>query len=201
MTDKQINPGTLRSLWQKMPTDPVSISAEEMRAKAKAFERRVRRRNFIEYGAIIFVVVLFSWHATWPKPATPLWPIANILIALGALYMGFNLHRLARAASASPAASVTGLIDFHRAELVRQRNALATVWRWYVLPFTPGVVLWLVAQWVGAPAAAQTKTAMGILMVAIICIAGFAGIILLNLLGAARLQRMIEDLDRYKEKP
>ena len=41
MTDKQIDPGMLRSLWQKMPTDPVIISGEEMRAKAKAFERRI----------------------------------------------------------------------------------------------------------------------------------------------------------------
>jgi len=201
MTDKQIDPGKLRSLWQKMPTDAVIISADEMRAKAQKFERRIRRRNFIEYGAILFVVAVFSWYATWPKPATPLWPIANILIVLGALYVAFNLRRLARAASAPPVASVTGLIDFHRAELIRQRNALVTVWRWYLLPVVPGFVLWFVAQWVGAPPGAQATVAAGMIMLVLICIAVFAGIILLNFLGAARLQRMIEDLDRYKEKP
>jgi len=201
MTDKPVLPGQLRSLWQKMPTDAVVITAEEMRAKAKAFERRIRRRNFIEYGATAFVVAIFSWYATWPKPATPLWPIANILCVLGALYVAFNLHRLARAATAPAAASVIGLIDFHRADLVRQRNALVTVWRWYLLPVVPGFVLWLVAIWIGTPPGAQARVAVGMIMVVLVCIAVFAGIILLNFLGAARLQRMIEDLDRYKEKP
>jgi len=189
----------IRSLWQKMPTDTVVITADEMRAKTLKFEHRVRRRNFIEYGATVFVVVIFGWYATWPKPATPLWPIANILVVLGALYVAFSLHRHARAASAPPGASVTGLIDFHRAELARQRNALVTVWRWYVLPFAPGLVLWFVAMWVGTAPGAQPKVAAAMIIAGLFCIAVCAGIILLNFLGAARLQRMIEDLDRYKE--
>lgn len=189
----------IRSLWQKMPTDTVVITADEMRAKTLKFEQRVRHRNFIEYGATVFVVVIFGWYATWPKPATPLWPIANILIVLGALYVAFSLHRHARAASAPPVASITGLLDFHRAELARQRDALVTVWRWYVLPFAPGLVLWFVAMWVGTPSSAQPKVAAVVIIAGLFCIAVCAAIILLNLLGAARLQRMIEDLDRYKE--
>jgi len=35
-------------------------------------------------------------------------------------------------------------IDFHRSELMRQHDLLATVWSWYLLPFTPGLVVFLI---------------------------------------------------------
>ena len=193
------NPGDLRSLWQTMPATPVTITAEEMRLRATAFQRKVSRRNYIEYSAAAFVIIVFGWYATWPIPATPLWPIANILCALGVLCGVYNLHRYA-AAVAPTADSVPSLIDFHRAELVRQRNALATVWRWYILPVIPGLLLWLIAIWIGSPPERQARLAAPLIAVALICMLVFGLIILLNLLGAARLQRMIDDLERYKEK-
>ena len=198
MTNTQ--PGDLQSLWQSMPTTPVTITADEMRTRASAFQRKVRRRNLVEYIASGFVVIVFGWYATWPVPATPLWPIANIMIIIGVMVVVWNLHRLARAATPPSGASATSLIDFQRAELTRQRDALKSVWLWYIGPVVPGLVLWLVAMGIGTADHAPGRTIANLAGTAVVAALVFGGIILLNLLGAARLQRQIEDLDRYSEK-
>jgi hypothetical protein len=201
MIDKPFEAHKFRALWQSMPTDIIVISAEEMRLRAVKFEKRVRSRNLREYIACGFVVVVFCWYATFSS-TTILWPIANLIIVLATIYVGFSLHQKGKAAKTPAGGSVPSLIDFHREALVRQRDALKTVWRWYLLPFAPGLVLWFAAMWIGhggeapRPAAFATALVMTFVFGAMV----FVAILLLNLLGAARLQRMIEDLDRYKEK-
>lgn len=192
-------PDDIRSLWQSMPVERVAISVDEMRRLAVKFEARIRRRNYIEYAASVFVVVIFGWYATFPEPATPLWPIANLMIIAGILAVVWNLHRKAQAAKPPADASATTLIDFQRAEFVRQRDALKTVWRWYVLPVVPGVVVWFIAVGVGAPVKDPVRLAIALGVTALFVMMVFGGIILMNLLGAAHLQRQIDTLDRYKE--
>lgn len=193
------DPGDLRTLWQTMPTTPITLPVEQLRARATKFERKVHRRNRIEYIATAFVVVVFGWYATWPLPATPLWPIANLMIMAGALVVVWNLHRLARANTPPPGADAASLIDFQRAEYVRQRNALKSVWLWYIGPVVPGLIVWFIAAGVGMPGLTPMRAIIGLGGTALVAALVFGVIILLNLLGAARLQRMIDDLDRNKE--
>lgn len=200
MSDSSITPGDLRSLWQAMPTTPVAITADEMRTRASAFQRKVRHRNLVEYIAAAFVTVIFGWYATFPVPATPLWPIANIMIIAGVLVVVWNLHRLARATALPNSASAASLIDFQRKELVRQRDALKSVWLWYIGPMVPGLIVWFIAVGVGMPGLAPARALVGLGGAAVVSLLVFGLIILLNLLGASRLQRMIDDLDRYKEQ-
>jgi amino acid transporter len=193
------DPGDLRSLWQTMPTAPITLSVEELRKRAMKFERKVRRRNLVEYLASAFVVVIFGWYATFPIPTTPLWPIANVMIIAGVLVVAWNLHRLARASRPPPGADAASLIDFQRAEYVRQRNALKSVWLWYIGPIIPGLIVWFIAAGVGMPGLTPMRAAIGLGGAALIAALVFSVIILLNLLGAAKLQRLIEDLDRNRE--
>lgn len=190
----------LQSLWQSMPTPIVAITADEMRARASTFERKVKRRNLIEYAAAAFVILALGWYATLPLATTPLWPVANIAIIIGTLVVVWNLHRIGRAAATPASAEFGALLDFHRAELVRQRDALRAVWLWYIAPFLPGLALWFAALWIGTPGALKTLTwAMTLggaaLFAALIC----GAVIALNLVGAARLQRLIDELDNLKE--
>lgn len=191
----------LRSLWQSMPTEPVVITPYEMRMRAAFFEGRIRRRNRVEYIACGFVAAVFSWYATFDL-STILWPIANFMIAAATIYVGISLHRKGKAGATPDSGTVGSLVEFHRQELVRQRDALKTVWRWYLLPFVPGLVLWFIAMWIGQgqDAARPGLFAVVLGLVFVLCMAVYLVILLLNLLGAARLQRMIDDLDRYKEK-
>lgn len=192
-------PDDIRSLWQSMPVTPLAISAEEMRAKAKKFEHKIRRRNVIEYAASVLVVAIFGWYATFPVPATPLWPIANLMIIAGILVAAWNLHRKARASTPPATASATTLVDFQRAEFIRQRDALRTIWRWYIFPIVPGLIVWFIAVTVGIPVKDPVRHAISLGITILVVLLVFGGIVLMNLLGAAHLQRQIDALDRYKE--
>ena len=192
---------SIRSLWQSMPTTPVSISPAEMRVRANLFRRRIRRRNMREYIAAAVVIAVFSWYATFSWATTIMWPIGCGLIILATLFVSWIMHRHASARDLSGEASLGALIEVHRAELVRQRDALTSVWRWYLLPFAPGLVLLFTDLWLGAAAkASPLKATVSLVFVGIIFIVVAVGIVLLNLLAAAWLQRMIDDLDRYTEK-
>lgn len=201
MSNKPVEPGDLQSLWQSMPTAPVTITVEEMRTRSRAFEKKVGRRNLVEYIASAFVVVMFGWYATWPEPATPLWPIANVAIIIGTLVVVWNLHRIAGATRTAGEASLASLIDHHRSGLVKQRDALRSVWRWYLLPFAPGLALWFVALWVGSPEGEKKLTfGLGLGLAALLSVAVSGFIVLVNLISAARIQRMIDDLDRFGDQ-
>lgn len=201
MSNKPVSPGDLRSLWQTMAVETVSVSMEEMRAKANAFQKRIRRRNFIEYAATIVVVIVLSWYATWPSRAGLLWPVSNGLIIVGMLIVALNLHLRGRAVAPPAEASARSLIDFQRAELTRQRDALRSVWLWYILPVVPGIILWFIAIGIDMTTRHPERALVALSGAAMVVVLVFVIIILLNLLGAARLQRMIDDLDRHKEKP
>jgi hypothetical protein len=200
MTNAPFPADDLRALWQSMPSAPVAITADEMRARAARFERKVRRRNLIEYAAGVFVSVVLGWYATFPEPATVLWPVANVMIIAGVLFVMWNLHRIARAAATPAHAGAAGLIAFQREQLARQRDTLKSVWLWYIAPVVPGLMLWMTAMAVGMPGADPVRVALVLGAASVIVGFVFGGIILLNLLGAAHLQRQIDELDRYKEK-
>lgn len=190
----------IRSLWQRMPTDTVVITADEMRTRARKFQGRIRVRNSVEYVAFAIVFVSFghiAWIAeTWQAKA------AAILIVLGGTLAVWNLHRRGRAIATPASASATALVEFQRAELTRQRNVMLTAWRWYFLPLYPGFIFFMIIGWMGylrngvpTERLHQNIIITGVLMVVITVIG-----VLLQFLGAAHLQRRIEDLDRYKEK-
>lgn len=201
MSNKPAEPGDLQSLWQSMPTAPVTITVEEMRTRSQTFEKKVSRRNLVEYIASAFVIGMFGWYATWPEPATPLWPIANVAIIIGTLVVVWNLHRIAGASGTPGEASLVSLIEHHRAGLVKQRDALRSVWRWYLLPFAPGLVLWFTALWVGSPDSREKLTfGLGLGLAALVSVAVSGFIVLANLIGAARIQRMIDELDRFGDQ-
>jgi hypothetical protein len=190
----------IRSLWQSMPTDTLAISADEMRDRAQKFQGRIRIRNFVEYAAFAIVLVWFGYAVvmaqTWQAKG------AAALMILGAGIAVWNLHRLARAAPMPASASADTLIDFQRNELARQRDAARSLWRWYLLPMIPGFVVFSIVAWNGylRDDIPMERLQTNIIVFNIV-LAGFLIIIvLINLLGAAHLQRRIDDLDRYREK-
>lgn len=117
------------------------MSLADIHLRAETFQSRIRTRNWIEYVAAAFVIGVFVWMAT-VIPA-PVIQAGALLIALGAAYVCWKLYQIGRAASKAELNAALSVSDFHRAELVRQRDALSTVWRWYLAPFVPGMLVFL----------------------------------------------------------
>lgn len=118
------------------------MSLADIHVHAQRFQSRIRSRNMMEYVAAAIVVVFFGWiAATVPFPIVR---VGAVLIILGALYVCWRLFGLGRAATRQELdAGAQSWAAFHRAELTRQREALRTVWSWYLAPFVPGTLVFL----------------------------------------------------------
>ena len=175
------------------------MSLADIHARSERFQSRIRNRNLIEYVAAGSVVAVFGWMIA-PVPE-PIVQVGAALIVLGALYVCWKLHQLGRAATRSEMdAGAQSWAAFHRAELTRQREALRTVWSWYLAPFVPGMLVFLAGVSFTEANPAPFPARLGVFLASLTLMAAvFAVIWLLNARAARRLQREIEALDRARE--
>lgn len=175
------------------------MSLADIHERAARFQSRIRTRNTIEYVAAAFVVSCFAWTAaTVPEPIVR---IGAALIIAGALYVCWQIYRLGRAATQDELdAGAPSWAAFHRTELVRQREALRTVWSWYLAPFVPGMLVFLggVSFTDANPAPLLAKLAVFVAGAAIMG-GAFAAVAWLNALAVKRLDAEIAALDRARE--
>ena len=184
----------LQSIWKSQSQEEFKMSLADIHARAETFQSRIRRRNWIEYAAAIFVIGAFVWMALSIPPLVV--KIGALMIAFGAAYVCWKLHEVGRTASKAERDAAQSVTAFHRAELVRQRDALKTVWRWYLAPFVPGMLVFLAgvsfAPELEAPLAAKIVTFVtGVAFQAAV----FAAVWWLNALGVKKLDAEIAALD------
>lgn len=183
----------LATLWAEQHRDAVPLDAEALARADAHFRRRIRRRDAIEYVAgllgmgvfVISAILIPDWGVRIGCAAT----------VLGMLIVLRNLWRR------RPAAPDTALgapsLAFYRATLVGQRDAVASVWRWYLAPPVPGMVLLLLAVLRSSAERTPLWTAiLGFVLTALPVVVVFWGIHRLNRTAAHRLQAMIDALDR-----
>ena len=109
------------------------------------------------------------------------------LVVLGTLVVMWQLGRRA-GARALPADLADSGLQFQRAQLARQRDALRSVWRWYLAPLVPGLVMFLWGVQGGRVGPIE-------LVVDGLVVSVLAWVAWINHRAAARLQREIEALD------
>ncbi len=175
------------------------MSLADVHLHAQRFQSRIRSRNTIEYIAAAFVVAAFVWMAvTVPEPIIR---TGAALIVGGALYVCWQLHRLGRAATRDELnTGAQSWVTFHRAELTRQRDALRSVWSWYLAPFVPGMLVFVAGVSFTPENPAPLPARLGVFLAGLAIMAGvYAVIWLLNAVAAKRLDAEIAALDRAWE--
>jgi hypothetical protein len=178
-----------QNLWQSQPPESFQVALKDVRERAVKFQRRVRLRNLREYLAAVLVLIIFTWMAfTAPDPMRR---AGSILIVAGALYIVWHLYRW------GASRAVTGdCLQFHRRELERQRDLLQNIWRWYLGPMIPGLLVIILAGLRDKGAKAHPTF---VIVYMIVCSLFFYGVGRLNQRAARRLQRQIEQLDKLRE--
>jgi hypothetical protein len=121
-----------------------TLSLDTLNRHAREFESRVRRRNRFEHVAGALVVLfgfgagLTLWWNGATEPAEHAQAAGLVLLGVAAVFVAAMLHRRASPGAIDGSRSTR---DRYRAELVRQRDALRSVWLWYVAPFLPAFLL------------------------------------------------------------
>ena len=132
-------PDDIRDVWQNQPVENTSVPLEEIRRKARQFEKRISRRNVREYVGAALAIAAFTFYIFQvSQPDDPR--------RFGPDHRRNDLYRDPNTQRAAPGslpvdAPLTASIAFHRGELVRQRDLLRSVVWWYIGPIIPGLVV------------------------------------------------------------
>jgi hypothetical protein len=184
----------IKQAWQAEVEPTAPASPQQARQDAERFARRIRRRNAIEYGAALLVLVIFSAYALFlPSPAAR---VGAAMILVGNLVVAWQLRRRASALPLPGAeAGMQPVLVHQRAQLARQRDALASIFAWYLLPFLPGLVVMMLA-----PAFDRGPAALAGLgwryWLSVAAVPAILGLIWwLNRKAATRLARQVETID------
>ena len=185
-----------KTIWQSQETEGTTVTLEDVRKRAARFQNTVRNRNLREYIASAIVIAAFGFLA-WHMPGWMM-KLGSALVVAATIFVVWQLHRRGRTQSVPDGATVAALLAFHRQELVRQRDALRTVWQWYLLPFLPGMVLILLGRYfqLHAPGRSIAVDHLVIVFAAIFVALVFIVILLLNMWVAAMLQKRILELEQ-----
>jgi hypothetical protein len=185
VTDTPTTP--MQQLWQQQPVEGTRMSIDEIRRRASRFEKKIMWRNVREYVAGGISVTLSVWF--FIHGHKPLFRVACGLVIAGLIYMSYQLHRRASARSLPADMGAVNALQFHRAELERQRDFVAHVWRWYLGPLLPGMAAYSLIAVLAAHAHPW---------IAIFINLFFAGCLVLtwrlNVYAARCLQKKIDDL-------
>ncbi|WEK47577.1 MAG: hypothetical protein P0Y56_04595 [Candidatus Andeanibacterium colombiense] len=185
---------TVRESWQASVTEANLPSMDEVRAGADRLYRKVRLRNRIEYAACTVAVACFGVYVFVLEPV--LQKIGSALIVAGTVFAAWQLHR--RASAVAPeAAGQMPVLDFARAQLARQRDALLSIFWWYLLPFIPGLAIFMAGTITARPPHSWGQ-AIGSAIGCAVTVGLFAGLWWLNRRVAAKLQKRIDEIDALR---
>lgn len=172
----------LCALWQAQPVAPLGLSAAEIRAKAGALRGTIRARNNREWVAAVFVGVFFAFIAISGDGLVE--RVGGGLTVVGTVYVALYIR--AHGTVAALPGEGLACAAFYRRELVRQRDLLRGVWRWYLGPLVPGMAVLLIGGLV------RSGFAPGSTIAAVFVLVVFGGVGLLNHIVARELTRQID---------
>ena len=186
-----MNDDPAKQAWQASVEIADAPPLDEVRKGAVKFYRYIKWRNAAEYAACVVVVIAFGAYVfTLPHL---LQKIGSALVVVATFYVAWQLHHRASAEPPEKAGTMP-ILAFARAQLVRQRDALRSIFWWYMLPFLPGLAMVLLGS--GQDPALAAKTPVWGRWLTLALMAGvFAGLWWLNQVAARRLQRHIDGID------
>lgn len=183
----------MQALWKSQHQEPVLPEINDVRQRANGFQSVIRRRNLGEYVAACLVIVLFS--RTVLISDNLIEKLGAAMIMLAATYVCYKLHSIAKAKTTAEVDMAVSLIEFHRLELQRQHSALVSVWKWYLAPFLPGLLVFILGSHLsnassGGSSATLWKSLVSVTVVGVV----FCFIHWLNQREASKIARKIREL-------
>jgi hypothetical protein len=182
-----MNDQDLKSLWKSQSVESGDFSLKQLQRDASTFERMINRRNRIEYAACLLVALIFGTYG-WFSPENAVMQAGCALMVLGAFVIMVQLHRHASIKAAPGADLALPYVAYLRQELERQRDALRSVWLWYIGPIVPGLAVFV---W----GLAHENPAQFPWVITLLFIGPTLAVIAMNFHAAQKLQQKIDQLN------
>jgi hypothetical protein len=187
----ELPPQDLKTVWQSQNPEATQMSIDEIRTRVRNFERKIRRRNLREYVAAAVIAAGFAFFA-WHSPL-PIVRVGHALVAVGALYLGYQLYRRASSKTVPRELGAMGCLDFHLKQLERERYFLDNSWKWGI-----GLISGLIVVMAGAITAGFLGKALPFLLLTCLWIATWLWMMLKrNKRKARALQQEIDELSAW----
>jgi hypothetical protein len=188
MSDEHVA-ADVQDLWQGQPATGEPITLAQIRSRSRRLQRMIVWRNLPEYIAAALLVPTFGWLA-WITPSALMRLGAGLWVA-AVIFIVYHLSRHGAARAMPADMALASCLEFHRGELVRQRDLLRGWWKWYLLPCIPGLFVVQVGSVLAHPERASRLGwgAVGTVILAVLIAA-------LNYYGANRIQSRIDALER-----
>jgi hypothetical protein len=181
----------LKQLWKDQSMTTATLSLEQVKVKAKRLHRRIAFRNAREYVGCGIVTCAFSLYL-YRFPGL-LMRTGCMLTILATLFIAWQMKRRASNQVLPSASGEQSWLDFQRAQLIRQRDALHSAWLWYVAPFLPGVIVF---RWGVETELSQNAPFVRGWLANLLIALVFLGVAALNRYAARKLQQHIDTLER-----
>lgn len=196
------SPHELLNVWQSQKLGAIAMSVDELRRASDKLTRRIFWRNTREYLAAVLVIVVYGYYIYQFHGV--LARLGSVLIMIAALWVAYRLHTMGSSSALAPEMGAQSCVDFHRSELIRQRDLLLSIWGWYLLPFAVGLTVFLfglLQMSLGRPGARlhYGEIAIGFGVVFAVCAGAFVFLGKINIWAARKLQRQIDALDALKQ--
>lgn len=177
-------------LWQSQSAEPARIAPDELRKRMEALERRTRVRTRGGYVACGGVILGALWWLTLFDNVLQRTGALLTIAGIGVLLYQIRVNQLATRAAAEVGS--TASLQFHRAELARQRDFHRGSRFWTrMLALIPGPWLFLYGFYQAYPHLATILAIEAITFVVL-----FLAAIPLNLRIARNYQRQLDQLQK-----
>ncbi len=179
-------------LWKAQTVAPRALPLDEIHRRHAALERRVGWRNMIEYMAAALMIVAVAGLVTLDVRlgAVGVGTIGLILLGMGGGVVAWQLHRRTGGRTAIDGARPS--IEAYRDSLRRERDALASVARWYIGPMVPGMVTIYAGAFLKVPPSGRLL----VIVLATVTAIAMAWVIRINRRGAQKIADELESHDR-----
>jgi hypothetical protein len=177
----------IEQLWRDQPNGKPPMALDEIRARAREFERSVQQWRRVGGLTVALLIAKSGWEVWRDTDMVERASDVLILAALISLVVRFVRH--ARANTAPATLGQTSCLEHYRRQLVRQRDLSRDGWH-CVLPFVPGLGLMMGAR------ALQGRPALQVMVLIVFACVLFGGVLWVIARGTRAIEREIAAIER-----
>jgi len=186
-----------QEIWQNQPTEPLKMSASDLRRKALVRQSRARLEALSTIIIGIIPCVVFAW--SFARAHEMLARMGWGLLSLCGIYAAYHAYKWIWPQSLPEEAPINTCLEFYRRELERRRDYVHRWWR-SGLPFFLLLGMVMAGVGTGARNAPPHPLLNALPFFLILAIWAVAFLLMRKKLGRENLQQEIEELRAFERE-